>query len=105
MAAFRGKVTPPIGGAWTGDRAQWTCRIGHVLLFIVFNIGDAPSEPFGVCALYVSAVNRCVQGCSRDFSNVRGQLQPLEVIDVVLNSLVTIIVFITGDGPCAPIGL
>ena len=48
MAAFRGKVTPSIVGAWTGNRAQLTCRNGPVLMIIIFNVGDAPCAPFGL---------------------------------------------------------
>jgi hypothetical protein len=47
-AAFRGKVTPSIVGAWTGDHAQLTRRNGHVLVIIVFNFGNAPYVPFGL---------------------------------------------------------
>jgi len=42
MAAFRGKVTPSIVGARTGDRAQLTCRNGLVLMIIALNVSDAP---------------------------------------------------------------
>jgi hypothetical protein len=48
MAAFSGKVTPSIVGAWTGDRAQLTRRNGLVLVIIVFNVGDAPCAPIGL---------------------------------------------------------
>jgi len=48
MAAFRGKFTPSIVGAWTGDRAQLTRRNGLVLIIIVFNVGAAPCVPIGL---------------------------------------------------------
>ena len=48
MAAFRGKITRLIVGAWTGDHAQLTCRNGLVLVIIVFNVGDAPCAPLGL---------------------------------------------------------
>jgi len=48
MAAFRGKVTPSIVGASTGDCAQLTSRNGLVLVIIVINLGDAPCVPIGL---------------------------------------------------------
>jgi len=69
MAAFRGTVTPSIVGAWTGDRAQLTCRNGVrtqldrsysiflvgrvgklclVLVILVVIAGDAPRVPIGL---------------------------------------------------------
>jgi len=48
MAAFRGKITPSIVGAWAGDRAQLTCSNGLVLVIIVFNVGEAHCAPFGL---------------------------------------------------------
>jgi hypothetical protein len=48
MAAFRGKVTPSIAGAWTGARARLTHRNGLVLLIVVFNVGNAPCAPVGL---------------------------------------------------------
>ena len=69
IAAFRGKVTLSTVAAWVDDHAQLTCKNGLVLVIVVFNVSDA-----------------LVQGCSRDFSGVHSRLQPLEVIDVILNS-------------------
>ena len=48
MAAFKGRVTPSIVGALTGDRAKLSCRNGLVLVIIVFKVDDAPCAPFGV---------------------------------------------------------
>jgi len=62
-------VTLSTVGAWGDDRAQLTCKNGHGLMIIVFNVGDVG-----------------LQGCSRNLSGVRGHLEPLEVIDVILNS-------------------
>ena len=42
MAALKGKVTPSIVGAWTGDCAQLTSRNGLVLMIIASNVSDAP---------------------------------------------------------------
>ena len=48
MAAFRGKFSSSIVGAWTGDRAQLTRRNGLVLVIIFLNVGDAPCAPIGL---------------------------------------------------------
>jgi hypothetical protein len=48
MAVFRGKVTPSIAVAWTGDHAQLTGRNGLVLVIIASNVGDKACAPIGL---------------------------------------------------------